>query len=463
MRLDALRPLFASILTGVLLLAIPTRAESPKPPDAPERKRTGPTAAEWREMAKAVQTEVEELRGWKFKTPVKTDVHNEEQLRGYLHKKLFDEMLGDGRLERLEAMLRMVGLIPPKCDLRQTFLDVLLNQIGGFYDPQSKTFFMLQRDGTDYGPLLNRTLVAHELTHALDDQYVDLEKLAFDPDLSEDAALAAGAVIEGSATALMTRYMTKAMQSGDFDAGELAEVQAREMERSEPLLKAPPYFSALIAQYLCGMFFVLRGDIAGLVGEGNESENVLAALKDPPRSTEQILHPEKYWQRAHRDEPIVVDDAQLAGLLERDGWKVLYRNTIGELLCALLAVDAQRPLDLIAAGSPAYWTNEAATGWGGDRFFLLSRKPDAAHAEALAEPRGVWITAWDSAQDRDEFLQDYEIERELAQRRIVKLSPRVAVFLFGYDDESAATLAKQLEAAGLRFTRGGKPWQDRGE
>lgn len=458
-----------------------------------------PTADEWKAMAEEVTRDVERLRGWKFKTPVNTDVYTEEKLRAYVEAKVFDELYGEGRLERTEAFLRMVGLIPRDCDLRQTFLDVLLNQIGGFYDPDRKTFFMLSRTGVDYGPLLNRTLIAHELTHALDDQYVDLAELAFNPDLTEDAAIAIGSVLEGSATALMSRYSVEAMQSGRYDAAQLAEVHAREMERSRPLLEAPPYFSALIAQYLCGMAFVFRGDLGGLV-DGNEADDVLRALKDPPRSSEQILHPQKYWDPRHRDEPVLVDDDQVRRLVEGDGRSVIFTNTVGELLCAILTTDEARELNLIAAANPAYWTNEAAKGWGGDRFFLLGREerretgasPDGSGADVspgqggsgvspepkdddrpaagaaadserpsvlLKDLRGVWITTWDAADDREEFIEDYLLWRELPGRHLIRLAPRAAVFLFGYEDgPERERIERALTSTKLRFKKDGRDW-----
>lgn len=448
--------LAAAAVCAAALSAPPPKQESQA---ASARAAEGPTGAEWVQMAKDVQAEVEKLRGWKFKTPVKTDVYDEAQLRRYLESKLFDQIYGGGKLRNTEAFLRMIGLIPGDCDLKQTFLDVLLNQVGGFYDPETKTFYMLKRSGVDYGPLLNRTLVAHELTHALDDQYVDLQKLAFDPELSEDAALAVGSILEGSATALMTRYMMQAMGSGQYDAAQLAEVQMREMQRAEPLLRAPPYFSALIAQYMCGMLFVYRGDPTKMAGDSNEADDVLAALKDPPRSSEQILHPEKYWRAGRRDEPVLVDDRQIQALIQSERRHVIHANTVGELLCALLSSDEHRELNLIAAAQPTFWTNDAATGWGGDRFYLLADGPDReAASKGMKGLRGVWITAWDTADDRDEFIEDYLFERALPQREVVRLAPRVAVFFYGFDYAERVAIEKKLVEAPLKLTCGGKPW-----
>ncbi|RMF79630.1 MAG: hypothetical protein D6744_08950, partial [Planctomycetota bacterium] len=384
------------------------------------------------ELARSVRREVEELRGWKFKRDVPTEVYDERQLRAFIEKKIFEEQFGGGRLERTEAFLRMVGLIPEDCDLRDTIVAVLLNQVGGFYGGRTKSFYMLKREGVGYGPLLTRTLVAHELTHALDDQYVDLGKL-INTELSEDAAIAIGAVVEGSATVLMTRYMMRAMLSGDFDTEQIMQAQAQEMERSQAFFRAPPYFSTLLANYICGMYFINRGappvPVAGAIADdpagANVGENLLAAAADPPESSEQILHPEKYWNKQTRDRPVLVNEDDVARLVAPLGLHVVHRNTVGELLCALLTSDEHRELDIIGASLPGYWTNDAAEGWGGDRFLLLSEGADAGQAaKDLRGLRGVWITIWDTPEDRDEFVADYALEREIPKRASVLIGKR---------------------------------------
>lgn len=426
---------------------------------------SGLSSAELIELARKIEPEVERLRGWKFKHKVKMDVYEEPALRAYIEKKVFEEQYGDGKLERTQAFLRLVGLIPPDCDLRKTTLDVLLSQIGGFYDPPTKSFYMLKRAGVDYGPLLNQVLIAHELTHALDDQYHDLDKLLSQRELSEDQSMALASVVEGSATLLMIHYMRAAMEklAGEDELAlqrDLQRVMQSEIERSRPFLEAPRYFSSLVAAYMCGAWFVTRnnpeewGDAAAGPRVG---ERVLSALRDPPQSTEQILHPEKYWDKAQRDEPILFDDDALSRLLEPPGRHTIERNTVGELYCAILTAPPGEPFNLMAASMPTYWTNDAATGWGGDRFFLLSDGATAAEARKdLKRPRGVWITAWDTPDDRDEFFDDY-VQREMAGRVAKKLGARAAVFYFGFDAADAAALHDRLSDAPLRMRKGGRP------
>ncbi len=475
---------------GVVTLALAcdlAGAQTAAPPAAPPKTAAPPapaaiastqpasapamSAAQLIEIADEMQAEAERLRGWKFKHPVKKDVNDEAQLRKFIEKRIFEEEYGGGLLQKKEAMLRAVALIPATCDLRKTFLDVLLNQVGGFYDPETKAFYMLNRGGVDYGPLITRILVIHELTHALDDQYFDLDKLIKSQPLTEDWSFTVGAVVEGSATALMTRFAADAMGSGEYDAAALQGVLEKEMARSEAFFKAPPYFSTLMANYLVGMLFVMKGELMLLADENSERQvgaNMKAIVARMPESGEQILHADKYWDAATRDAPVRVDDAAIEALLKQ-AWpdaQVTHQDTLGELLCALLTSEADRRLDVNAAFLPDYWTNDAATGWGGDRFYLWPDRPGAPREGNLPndgrEPRGargVWVTLWDSEEDRDEFVRGYERHRKLANRATLKVGTHAAVFLFNVEDEARAVLERSLTPATLKATRDGKPWK----
>lgn len=410
------------------------------------------------ELARDIAKDVERLREWKFEHEVETGVYTEAELREYILKS-FREEFGPAGIAPTQAFLRTVGLIPRECDFEKTVIDVLLNQVAGFYDPPSRSFKMLERTGVSYGELLDRVLIAHELTHALDDQHLDLDRLMKSQERSEDWALAIQSVVEGSATALMTRYNLELMNSGEYDMEELGEVARREMERGKVMLEAPRYFSSLVAAYMCGMHFLAPPE--GTPGiPGNVGERLKRAVKDPPQSTEQILHPDKYWIRMKRDEPVRVDDESVEKFLECDGWFVVHKNTVGELLCAVLTTDEHAELDLLLAAVPSYWTNDAATGWGGDRFFLLGKGETRESAtRELKSLRGVWVTVWDTADDCDEFVEDYELERDIDGRRFVRVGQRVAVYLFGFDDGSADRFEQWLSGGdALRFRQGSRTW-----
>ena len=415
------------------------------------------------DTADEVGKEVEALRKSKFKQAVKKGVYTEAELRKYLEKKAFEEEYGGGKLEKSQAFLRLSGLIPPTCDLKQTFLDVLLNQVGGFYDPDTKAFYMLKRQGADYGPLLTRTMIAHELTHALDDQYFDLARVMKALERTEDWSLAVQSVTEGSATALMFQYMTQAQQSGKYDTDDLKKVAEQEAERGKVLFEAPPYFATLAATYTCGMNFLLKGKgmMALMQEEGAQvGERVRDCIRDLPRSTEQILHPAKYWDKAQRDDPIEVQDDVAAGLVARSGRTILHKDTLGEMLCALLTHSKKWKLDANRMAASAFWTNPAASGWGGDRFFLLTGAKDPKSWEK--EPQslcGVWLTAWDTPKDRTEFLEALAQRPVAGRSEPILLGDKAAGFVFQGSEAMAAELKQGLPgAAATLFRRAGAPW-----
>jgi hypothetical protein len=311
-----------------------------------------------------------------------------------------------------------------------------------------------------YGGFLERMLVAHELTHALDDQYVDLDSLMQARERTDDGEFVVGSLVEGSATALMTRYLSQQQLSGKLDAADLQGVLESEKERSRVFLESPPYIQTFMAQYTCGMFFLLRGNMASLLMPKKGStpgDAFLEALADPPRSSEQILHQEKFWDPEQRDDPVEVDDTAVEALLRDLGLQVIHRNRAGEITVAVVTSPPDRTLDFMAAGMPDYWTNQAASGWGGDRFYLVQgdvpRRPGVRGKKS-----GIWITLWDTARDRDEFLAAYEAQVEDEGRVRFALGEKGAVFLFGVEDSVGRNLKERFLASPPSFTKGGASW-----
>src|SRR5262249_53627754 len=221
--------------------------------------------------------------------------------------------------------------------------------------------------------LLDRTMIAHELCHALDDQYVDLRALQTpaDRELTVDESYVVGGVVEGSATALMNLWMVKAIRGG-ARLPDPAAMQQQQKDQMEVLAKSPPYCWLLAANYMVGAHFLTRGK--GVMG-GDGGRAILEVSKAMPRSTEQLLHPQKYWDPSQRDEPVVLchGDVACARVAAATGLELLERNPLGELVVALLAEPPQRRLDPIGMTGADYWTNAAARGWGGDRLLLLGR------------------------------------------------------------------------------------------
>jgi len=411
-------------------------------------------------MAKEVAKEVEALRGWTFKKPVANRFTTPAEVRQYLEREVAEQMPPD-RIHRVATFLRMVGLVPNDCDLTRTFLDLLEEQVGGYYDSETKALRLVDR-GQPMPPLVQRVMLAHELTHALDDQYVDLD--AFLKGLTgktEDMDLVAMSVVEGSATALMTRYMARATLSGRFDVGDVQAYANREVARSRKMLESPRYFTAMLGAYVCGMQFLCHGDPMAMIGGKGETvgKHMLAATKEPPRSMEQILHPEKYWDDAMRDDPVVLDDEAVTRILEGDGRWVVHTDTLGELLTAILTTPPGVRPSLVSMGVASMWTNDGAAGWGGDRFYLVASGSDsAAAARDPKQPRGLWLTVWDTPRDRDEFRRTYERRPPQTPRAVVPFGNLGAAVLFGFGQDEAEAMVDRLRKVALPMTRAGKPW-----
>jgi len=403
-------------LLTILVLGVPVHAQ-----EEPADQRG--IATQLLQTADEIMGEVAELRGWPYKHAVDKGVHSDTELRAFLKKKLLEEELGGGRLEQHQWMLSDLGFLPKGTDLADTILDVLLSQVGGFYDPEQNSFFMMEQ-AANYGDFLNRTMIAHELTHALDDQYFDLDTLMKAREDEEDAGFAIGAVVEGSATALMTRWA--AGHRDLMDPEEMKAMLQQQEEQNRILVEAPLYFATLVARYTVGMSFLLKGDsIASLMAmHDGVAENLRAVMKDVPVSSEQILHPNKYWDPRELDLPVrVVDEealtTRLATELQAD---LVAKDTLGELLCAILSRNPDKKLNSQLMMAPSYWTSKGSRGWGGDRVYMFKRAKD----------RGiVWCTWWDSEKDCAEFRTAYRRYYEKRIQYRAATSGRLAVFTYG--------------------------------
>ena len=449
------------LVLALLALASLALCIAPAAPAAPAPAATSANAAsaDLTRLADDVVRDVEAIRGWKFKQAVAKQFVTPEQARAWLEKEIARQAPPD-LIARKQLFLRTVGLLPPDCDLKKTFLSLMEGQVAGYYDSDAKVLCIVKRDSLKRAGLVERLMLAHELTHALDDQHADLAKfLETRIGQSEDGDLAAASILEGSATALMMRYLPRLQLSGALDLSELLAYNKEEEEHNRQFFAAPRYFSSFLATYICGMNFLARGNVLALMlGDKDVGNEVLAAIKDPPRSTEQILHPEKYWDAAARDGPVLVSDEDVTKMLSQDGRVVVHADTVGEMLCAILTTPKDTKADPALMATTAYWTNPAAAGWGGDRFYLLAAGPSAEEArKTLKDPRAVWFTFWDTEKDRDEFLQAYEA-LPMTGRAAAKIGSLGAAFFYGFAEAERQAIQTKLEKSPPKMTRDAKPW-----
>lgn len=336
-----------------------------------------------RSVVDRIAIEVARIRALEFKQPVPVSVVNDEQA---LAQNL-DSLEEQGALEELvdaEVVMRHLGLAQPTDNILELFTDAMREQIGGYYDPRVGEFYLLD----DMAAGMVEILTAHELTHALEDQHFELDKLLEDSSTNDDAIFARSSVTEGSATLLMTLY-TVQMAFDDLDEETLGGIQDEAVNRLPPSI-----MRQMLAPYTLGMTFVQRGNAMNWMASGFPVEDINNLYSSPPLSSEQILHPEKYWDADQRDDPILVTMGEV-GAAMGSGWSAGLSDVLGELNIAVM-VGAKTPSpDDPEALMGLSWTNRAARGWGGDRYQLW-RKGD----------RSVTLlsTVWDSELDAEQFV-----------------------------------------------------------
>ncbi len=392
------------------------------PVEAPATTRPPDAAATLRQVA----GDVERIRGLRFKKQVPMEVVGDEATRKHALQRLEDLQAKDALDRELEVyrILRMV----PEGDVMESVLGALEEQVGGFYDPSKKTFFLLD----DMPSSMQPALIAHELTHALEDQYYDLDARLRASTKDEDLSFAVSAVHEGSATLVMTMYAAEQLNSGKMKQDDFSTFAQTEAGRGDKLAALPPVlYRQLIGTYVLGTNFITRGK--GPYGDKFPAADMKRLYKDGPTSSEQILHPERYWQ--WRDKPQAVD-LGTAGKLLGEGWTRVANGTFGELTLAVLA-GASTPNSFATAwavGSSG-WTNAAATGWGGDHWELWNR----------GEEKAVLLgTVWDNAKEAQEFEAALGAGPTFAFRR----KGRALAIVAGIPAENAdAILAAVLQAA----------------
>lgn len=317
------------------------------------------TLEEVRRIAGEVIPRVESAVGLPFRTPPVFDVRTRQQVEQYLIHRL-DEEYPPERMERIVVAYRRFGLVPDTLDLRQLLLAVLSEQVVGYFDPDSATLYVVDR--TD--PVQIRLVLAHELVHALQHQYLPLDSI-LTGDGPNDRRMAAQAILEGQATLASFAAILddeRVGQLGNFWR-DLRENVRREQERMPVFAGAPLILrEGLLFPYLAGADF-MRWFRSALP----DSQPYGPRL---PRSTEQILHPERY-RSGDAPTPLALTASPAAG-------EPIYEDDWGEFETRIILQELTGSESLGTAG---------ALGWDGDRYALYR----AQGSDAL-----VWWSVWDS-------------------------------------------------------------------
>ena len=343
-----------------------------------ERAQAVQSEAELKDMVHRMMPLVAQAAGLPFKHEPTVLRRSRAQVRDYvIHK--FDEDLPPNELAGLQASLRLFGLIPDSLQLRSTMIDLLTEQIAGYYDPDSNALYI----PADIEPFQLRVVVSHELVHALQDQYVKLDSIITQR-RRNDRRSAAQAILEGQATVAQIPVLMPEQKPDTFPVGwfwKQRAVMAQQQARMQEFSKAPVWLrEGLVFPYLAGADFIIW------YRRKYFDESVI----DPahmPHSTEQILHPDRY---AAKDEP-----TELVFTGNRVD-TVQYEDNLGEFETRLLF---QQHLNNETEAA------QLAEGWDGDRYEVLGPKADVL----------VWYSVWDDAAAATRFTKG--LERAWAKRR----------------------------------------------
>ena len=297
-----------------------------------------------------------------------------DQVRDYvIHK--FDDDLPPNELAGAQAAYRLFGLIPDTLDLRRTMVDLLTEQVAGYFDPDSNALYV----PTDIDPSQARLVISHELVHALQHQYLNLDSLV-ELKRQNDRRSAAQAILEGQATLAQILVLMPEQKIESLpNFWDLRTALGGQQDQMKAFGSAPLWLrESLIFPYLGGAEFVRWFDRQYV---GKQPYGVLM-----PVSTEQILHPARY-AAGDRPDRVVFELPSPSPAHGQRPDSVQYEDDLGEFEIRLL-LEQHLGNDSAAA--------LFASGWNGDRYQLRAA---AGGAVVL-----VWYTLWDDRGSAARFL-----------------------------------------------------------
>ena len=404
------------------------------------------------ELADSIIDDVAAIRGLEFTSAISVSNQSKAEFERYLAREM-DRSLPPDRARVFGRVINKLGLYKgPVIEDTVSLITLLAtSQAAAYYDPESSAFYVLLGDAS-IGLLA--PIYAHELYHGLQDQYWDLDAYLLNgvrDGLNDDEMLARQAVVEGEATYMMTLWMLRkvtgtvptgfmldlAVQTqSQLDSNALREMTtsglipgslSEDLQASIDAMDQIPQFmlETMLGVYLKGMGFVHQ-----VVRTGWDDADRL--YTDPPTSTEQILHPEKWLER---DDPVQIDLAGFETASVLEDWTLLDSNVIGEFQWRIIFNEFEMTAQ----------STEAAAGWDGDRFSVYERGN-----ELLL----LLFTTWDSSSEANQFAEAY---RELlgkkyggAEATAVEVRGQDVLIVEGGDpDETAAFLA--LLATGAKI------------
>jgi len=382
-----------------------TSASDQNPSPLPESKITPEQAQELFRSVDEILSFVSKDTGLAIKSPVKRALAGREQVRKYVQSHMLEDKDAQ-RLARSEASMKKFGLLPQEFDLRKLLLDLLEDQVAGYYDPKTKTVYLLDWVAAE----AQRPVLAHELTHALQDQNFGLDQwLQVDDDQRDnpdnldagpdEEQAARQAVSEGQGMAVMMDYVLEpsGQSLADMPAmGEIFKQQTMERVGDSPILSGAPMYlrEMVIFPYTYGLTF-----LEDLLTHGGKEMAFAGAFRNPPRDTREIMEPDSYLDGHH------VDPIRLPKLTS-----VLKKNYVGYDSGAVGEFDVYILLKQYSGPELAEKLSQA---WRGGIYYL-GRKKDAKQAKAdaaipLSDLALLYVSNWATPEDAGYFAKAYSL------------------------------------------------------
>lgn len=319
------------------------------------------------------------IRGLRFKDAVPCDVRAAADIRRYVIEQLV-ESGGKARLDQESAVYKLLGLLREDFDYVAELISMYSGQIGGYYDPDTKRFAIAEA----LPARMNDVIAVHELTHALQDQHFRIGSWLHDHVSASDTLLARAALVEGDATWVMLGGRDDALSSEYPEERQAVSVPLRSEDVLRRLIAFP---------YVAGGVFV--SELRKVGGQ----DAVDRAFANPPLTTAEVLHPERYFERIRTGRGARPDPYEADPKSGR-----LFSDTLGEIVLQLV----------LATELPLERAQSIASAWRGDRATLCGKG---------ARRTLVWrIDASDRAAElaqalREVFMADAPLNPSRRERR----------------------------------------------
>ncbi len=361
--------------------------------------------------ANRIAQELTTISGMKLRHQVPCDFISKAKINEFLKKRVKDVAKPD-EIRAEELTLKKFGLVPKDFDLARNTVDLLTEQAAAFYDYQKKKLFITETTSAES----QEPVLAHELSHALADQTFNLGKFIHQGRKSDDGSTARLAVMEGQATWLMSEYLARKMGQSLKDSPALVAMMAKMTESTGqyPVFDQSPLYlrDTLIFPYTKGMLF------QNAVYERDGKDGFAEVFRHPPVSTQQILHPDKYFAGVKPADPDL-PDVRLP-----HGYKALVGGSLGELEHSIL----------LEQYTTKARSEELAPHWRGSSFEIRENRK-AGRAVLL------YAVEWDSEASARDYFDAYRqiMSKKWKSMKVTSEEPDV---LKGLGDDGAFELRR---------------------